>query len=67
MDAYAKIIRDVNVKIFEPRYFGLNHFGWFTHLYDKEDRKDLMPYVWEQLMAGEIFKKGWKMNMFEKS
>ncbi|SHK05337.1 maltose-6'-phosphate glucosidase [Clostridium amylolyticum] len=29
-------------KSFEPVYFGLNHFGWFTHLYDEEG-KDLVP------------------------
>jgi len=30
----------------EPTYFGLNHFGWFTHLYDK-DGTDLVPLVKE--------------------
>ena len=30
----------------EPVYFGLNHFGWFTHLYDKEGT-DLVPLVKE--------------------
>ncbi|WPC42686.1 6-phospho-alpha-glucosidase [Clostridium sp. JS66] len=29
-------------KSFEPVYFGLNHFGWFTHLYD-ENGEDLVP------------------------
>lgn len=27
---------------FEPVYFGLNHYGWFTHLYDKEGN-DIAP------------------------
>lgn len=27
---------------FDPVYFGLNHFGWFTHLYD-ETGQDLVP------------------------
>ncbi|QGU94398.1 6-phospho-alpha-glucosidase [Clostridium bovifaecis] len=31
---------------FEPIYFGLNHFGWFTHLYDK-DGNDLVPKIKE--------------------
>ena len=57
MDAYAKLL-GCQRKDFEPRYFGLNHFGWFTHLYDKKTGADLMPSVREQLMAGEIFKKG---------
>ena len=29
---------------FEPVYFGLNHFGWFKHLYDSEG-KDLVPEI----------------------
>jgi maltose-6'-phosphate glucosidase len=29
-------------KNFEPVYFGLNHFGWFTNLYD-ENGNDLVP------------------------
>jgi len=29
---------------FEPVYFGLNHFGWFTHLYDREGN-DLVPVI----------------------
>ncbi len=28
----------------EPVYFGLNHFGWFTNLYNKEG-KDLVPVI----------------------
>lgn len=31
-----------NSKDFEPVYFGLNHFGWFTNLYD-ENGQDLVP------------------------
>ncbi|SFR01748.1 MULTISPECIES: 6-phospho-alpha-glucosidase [unclassified Enterobacter] len=31
-----------NPENFEPVYFGLNHFGWFTHLYD-ENGVDLVP------------------------
>ena len=30
----------------EPTYFGLNHFGWFTHLYD-ESGHDLVPDIKE--------------------
>ncbi|PXW92231.1 maltose-6'-phosphate glucosidase [Streptohalobacillus salinus] len=34
MRSYAKLIdRDVNT--LEPEYFGLNHFGWFTAIYDE--------------------------------
>lgn len=31
-------------------YFGLNHFGWFTHIYDKEG-KDLLPGLREEILA----------------
>lgn len=27
----------------EPRYFGLNHYGWFTHIYDKVTGEDYLP------------------------
>ncbi len=39
---------------FEPVYFGLNHFGWFTHLYDKEGT-DLVPQLRKL-----IYEKGFK-------
>ncbi|MGL5042707.1 MAG: maltose-6'-phosphate glucosidase [Culicoidibacterales bacterium] len=26
-----------------PTYFGLNHFGWYTQIYDKSLGKDIMP------------------------
>ena len=39
--SYGRLLnRDPND--FDPVYFGLNHFGWFTHLYDK-DGNDLAP------------------------
>lgn len=27
----------------DPVYFGLNHYGWFTHIYDKNTGEDLLP------------------------
>ena len=27
----------------DPVYFGLNHYGWFTHIYDKTTGEDLLP------------------------
>lgn len=36
-----------------PDYFGLNHFGWFTHLYDRSGR-DRMPEVLSALKAGGV-------------
>lgn len=40
MKSYARILDYDGT--FEPKYFGLNHFGWFTNLYD-ETGKDRMP------------------------
>ena len=37
MDAYAKLL-GCQRKDFEPRYFGLNHFGWFTDLYGTDGK-----------------------------
>lgn len=39
---------------FDPVYFGLNHFGWFTHLYD-EHGQDLAP-VLKSFIAENGFK-----------
>lgn len=39
--SYGRIL-GMDHREFEPVYFGLNHFGWFTNLYDK-DGQDLLP------------------------
>ncbi|MBD5637362.1 6-phospho-alpha-glucosidase [Clostridium botulinum] len=31
----------------DPVYFGLNHYGWFTHIYDKNTGEDLLPKLKE--------------------
>lgn len=36
----------------EPRYFGLNHFGWFTHLYNKKTGEDVLPIILNKLKKG---------------
>mgnify|MGYP000893509145 CR=1 FL=1 len=41
-------------EIFDPVYFGLNHFGWFTHLYD-ENGHDLAPEL-KAIIASNGFK-----------
>lgn len=33
----------------DPVYFGLNHFGWFTHIYDVNTGEDLLPKVKEKV------------------
>ena len=27
----------------DPVYFGLNHYGWFTNIYDIKTGEDLLP------------------------
>src|SRR5690625_3401718 len=48
--SFANLI-DYDANKFEPVYFGLNHFGWFTHLYDEEG-KDRMPEIKEVILNG---------------
>lgn len=36
----------------EPRYYGLNHFGWFTAMYDKKTGEDVLPQILEKLKKG---------------
>lgn len=51
--SYARLLqRDADE--FEPVYFGLNHFGWFTHLYDR-DGVDLLPQL-KAIIAAQGFK-----------
>lgn len=35
------------------KYFGLNHFGWWTNIYDKKGN-DLLPGIREQVLSGEL-------------
>ncbi|RAN64170.1 hypothetical protein B8A45_07585 [Dolosigranulum pigrum] len=48
--SYAKLI-DYDVDKLEPVYFGLNHFGWFTNIYD-EQGKDRVPELKQKILAG---------------
>lgn len=48
MDMYAGVLGKKR-KDLEPRYFGLNHFGWFTHLYDAKTGEDYLPKLREIL------------------
>lgn len=40
-----------NVRDFSWRYYGLNHLGWFTHMYDKQGH-DLLPGIIQHLAEG---------------
>jgi len=42
MGLYASVLKK-DVSELEPRYFGLNHFGWFTNVYDKKTGYDYLP------------------------
>ncbi|GAA0692871.1 MULTISPECIES: 6-phospho-alpha-glucosidase [Clostridium] len=44
----AKIL-NIDPQRLNPSYFGLNHFGWFTHLHD-ENGEDLLPKLKEMIL-----------------
>lgn len=46
MGFYAKALGKQPNEI-EPRYFGLNHFGWFTQILDKKTGEDYLPRLHE--------------------
>lgn len=48
--SYAKMLGMEKYNDLDPVYFGLNHFGWWTHLYDKEGN-DRLPELKEKIMA----------------
>jgi len=52
MDGFAESL-GMERSQFSPRYFGLNHFGWFTHLYDTQGN-DLLPVIKEKLKNGSM-------------
>lgn len=52
MDGFAKALQTDRHQL-SPRYFGLNHFGWFTHLYD-QDGVDVLPIIKDKIKDGTI-------------
>ncbi len=48
LKSYAKLIGKNHDEL-DPVYFGLNHFGWFIHLYDR-NKKDLMPEIKQKIL-----------------
>lgn len=48
--SYGNLVGEDYTK-FEPRYFGLNHFGWFTHIYNGEGT-DIAPNIKNKILAG---------------
>lgn len=51
--SFAKIL-GVDMYDLEPRYFGLNHFGWFTKLYHTPTGEDLLPKLKDHLSNHEF-------------
>lgn len=47
-DYFNKDLRNITFK-----YFGLNHFGWWTNVYD-ENGVDLLPQLREDVLSGKI-------------
>lgn len=47
--SFAKLL-DVSQYDIEPRYFGLNHFGWFTELKHTPTGEDLLPKLKDYLL-----------------
>jgi maltose-6'-phosphate glucosidase len=51
--SYGRLL-NMDPNEFEPVYFGLNHYGWFTHLYDKAGN-DIAPRL-KKLITESGFK-----------
>lgn len=47
--SYSKMLGLKDWQSLDPNYFGLNHFGWFTNLYDK-DGVDRLPELREMIL-----------------
>ncbi|SDI31036.1 6-phospho-alpha-glucosidase [Proteiniclasticum ruminis] len=51
--SFAKILGE-DMYDLEPRYFGLNHFGWFTSLKNVKTGEELLPKLKDYLMGHEF-------------
>ncbi len=52
MDGFSEAL-GIKRQDLRAKYFGLNHFGWFTNLYNK-DGEDLLPIIREKLRQGAM-------------
>lgn len=59
MESYASALGKKRQQL-SPRYFGLNHFGWFTNLYD-EKGVDLLPKLKNHITNTEVLPKDVEM------
>lgn len=53
MDIYTPLADGRTRHDVEPRYFGLNHFGWFTSLLDKKTGEDVLPIIIDRMLNDE--------------
>lgn len=53
MDVYCPLANKTRLDV-EPRYYGLNHFGWFTAMYDKKTGEDVLPQIIDALYEGDV-------------
>ena len=67
LKSYAKIL-EVDQEELVPKYFGLNHFGWFTDLKDKAGndlfeklRTYLRDHDFQRLMQSKEQNLGWTL------
>lgn len=51
--SFAKILGE-DMYDLEPRYFGLNHFGWFTSLVNTKTGEELLPKLKDYLLGNEF-------------
>lgn len=54
MDIYCPLADGRKRTDIEPRYFGLNHFGWFTNMYDKKTGEDVLPKIIDKILHSDI-------------
>ncbi len=52
LDGFAKALNTSRCKL-HARYFGLNHFGWFTKIYD-QDGTDVLPKLKKMLADSSL-------------
>lgn len=53
MDIYTALADGRTRHDIEPRYFGLNHYGWFTSLLDKKTGEDVLPVIIDKMINDE--------------
>lgn len=50
MMAYARLLGNIKYQDMIPHYFGLNHFGWFTKIINKNNNEDLTEKIKQKIL-----------------